>query len=316
MSTEQTTPALGDMSLADYRAQREGSAAAATPAAPDTTPTSGSPELEEAAATTGDAEEISTEHHGDDDRPAADDAEGKTAKKKGGFQRKIDRLEAENAELKRRLAGGEKQPPAAAPAEEKTGDDPGEALAPPPADAYPKPKPKLEDFDSLEAFTEALTDWRMDEREWKREQAATAERERQAVEQIAKGFQAREQEAEKRYPDYREKLSAVDDVKLPPSHARLLLESEAGPDIAYKLAQDRAELERFTQLSPIQAAKAVAKLEAAFESPAPQEEEQPRVSKAPPPIRPVASKSTSAAVDVKTASLADYRRAREAGRLR
>jgi hypothetical protein len=70
-------------------------------------------------------------------------------------QRKIDRLVKENTELQQRVLALEQKPLAA--------EEPGQKPKAP-ADG----KPKLEDYQTLEDYQEALTDWKLDDRERKR----------------------------------------------------------------------------------------------------------------------------------------------------
>jgi hypothetical protein len=293
-TTEQTPAVNADTSLADYRASRE-------------TPAEAKPvEIAEDAPAGSDAGATDLDEGGQDEssEQSGEAAGDEKPKKKGGFQRTIEKKDREIEDLKRKLA----EKPAEKPAEET----PAQADEP----KFDAPKPKLEDFDSIEAFTEALTDWKADEREWKRG-AAQAQADFQAeLQATLDGWNSRKAAAQKTLADYDEVVGAVDDVKLSPAHQRALLTSEHGPELAYLLAQDRTQLEAIAAMDPVDAAVQIGKLEAKHFGEAALNEET-KVSKAPRPIKPVGGRASNAGyVDVASASLADYRKARESGKLR
>jgi hypothetical protein len=303
------TPAasLADMSLAEYRAQREKSAA--TPE--EKQPATGEPNKPAAVQPVEnrrDGESAAEEGAADETTEQSGEAAGdEKPKKKGGFQRKIEAKDREIEELKRQLA--EKS---AAPAAESKKQD---AQPAPELPKFDKPKPKLEDFDSIEAFTDALTDWKADERDWKRTQAEQQAKQQQEANTILDRWNQRKTEVQKQHADYDEVLEEVSDVKLTPAHQRIFLESEHGPELAYQLAQDREALESFAQLSPLKAAAYLGKLEASLTVENAPEPET-KVSNAPRPIKPVGSSRTSGTPDVSKMSLADWRKARESGKIR
>lgn len=289
---------LAEQSLAEYRAQRD---KAAAPKASDTAQkstagvTAGENDAEEDAAD-------DTQEQGE--KPAAE-------KKKGGFQRKIEKLTEDNRKLSEQLAAR-----VAAQPESKPKDKPAEVVEIPKAPAFVAPKPRLEDFDSLETFTDALTDWKADERDFKRDQAKAAATAQAEQKKILDGWNSRQAESRKAHSDYDEVLESVNDIALTPEHQRIFLESDHGAEIAYQIASDPAELKKFAAMQPLAAARYFGKLEAAFsEEDSPETET--KVSKAPKPIRPVGARaSTSGTPDLAKLSLTDYRRLREAGKLR
>lgn len=284
---------VAELSLADYRASRTGEGAAKTET--ETTPAS----EEEQDAEGGNAGVSDSEEGTADDS----DKEGEKPanKKRGGFQRKLESKDREIENLKAQLA-------------QAAGKPAGTETAPPQA-ATPAavnglaPKPKMDDFDSIEAFTEALTDWKADEREARR--AADAESKK-----ILDGWNSRQAEAKKTHSDYDEVIEAVSDIKLNAEHQRLFLESEAGAEIAYQLASDPDELKKFAAMSPLAAARYFGKLEATYTPTSPAS--KPRVSNAPRPISPVGGRSTGTAAitDVSKLPLSAYRELRTQGRIR
>ena len=306
------TPAIAEMSLAEYRASRETEAAdhkASTE--PKEDPASGEESLEETAADETDAADDTTEQESE---PNAQ--EPKPAKKKGGFQRKIEQRDQRIAELERQLA--EKNSPAAKPAETTAKPvaataAPAQAGVPQGVPQFDKPKPKLEECESLEEFTEKLSDWKADQREFvAKAQELQQERSKKAA--LAKeAWETKQADARTRFADYDETLQSTNGIQLPPYVQRAILDSEHGADIAYSLAKDHAELKRIAQLEPLAAARAIGRLESKFEASAPKPVK--KISSAPEPVRPIASAKSSVTPDVSKLSLADYRRQRESGRI-
>lgn len=234
------------------------------------------PAEEPAAAESADEAEPSEDDEQDDDE-ADDEAEEKDEesdekpRRRSGFQKRIDRLTREKRELEARLAVAEK-------AKEET---PKEEAKP----AEPKGKPKAEDFDSYDEFTEALTDWKLAEKD--RAQAAARDRAQaeEAHKAVVGKWQERAAVVKKANPDYEKVLDSAADVPIPGYVEAALLESDLGPEIAYHLAKNRKELERIVALSPASAGREIGKIEARLESrPA---TPKPTVSKAPKPVKPV-----------------------------
>lgn len=294
---QSTTPAISiaDMSLAEYRAQREAPAAAPPVTEKAEESAEGSPEPEESAAADTDTADDPQEHEGEE-KPEGSE---KSAKKRGGWQRKIEKAEREIESLKAQLAA-------------KTASDAPKAAEPPPAagSQFEPAKPRMDDFDSIEDFTEALTDWKLSKKEFERNIAEQQQR-------ILRDWNSRQEAAQKTHADYEQVLNAASEVMLPAAHQRLFLESEAGAELAYQLAKDPAELQKFAAMDPLKAARYFGKLEAFHSSEAP-DTATPRTSHAPRPIRPVGARSAGSAAppDLAKLSLSDYRALRETGRLR
>ncbi len=294
---------LADLSLAEYRATRNGSTAkqsstgsteagtqAETPKAEESQDVpAGSEELGETA------EESDTEENSQEQ-----------PKRKGGWQRKIERAEREIETLKAQLA--------AKPAVT----EPNKAETKPVAAELPKfdesTKPRLEGFGSLEEFSEALTDWKLSQRDFNLAQDQVKAKAQTEYETAIARWNQRQADAKQEHSDYDDVLASVNDVKLTPAHQKILVDSDLGAELAYQLAQDPKELKKFASLEPLAAARFLGKLEAGFETPS---EPITKTSNAPRPIRPIGGRSASIGTfNVATASLGDYRRARETGRLK
>jgi hypothetical protein len=121
-------------------------------------------------------------------------------------------------------------------------------------------KPKRENFETEEAFRDALDDWRVDQKfkakEAERQQALEAERQAQIVaeakERIAKALEL--------VPDFAEVTEAVD-TEVPPYIAGYMQESELFAELGYHFAKHPDELARLAKLTPARALVEVGKIE-------------------------------------------------------
>jgi hypothetical protein len=137
----------------------------------------------------------------------------------------------------------------------------------PPAKA-PEGRPQSKDFDTYEAYVEALTDWKLATAKAADAKAAS---ERAAAEaNAAKGlaWNARVEEAKKLpgLEDFEDVMTEA--AKLPISEAMhvTIFESERGPELAYHLATHPEEVARIAKLGPLAAASAIGRIEAGLPS--------------------------------------------------
>lgn len=216
----------------------------------------------------------------------------------GSRQRKIDRLTRENEMLKQQLAQAPQPRPVETPAKP----------------AEPAGKPKLQDYQTLEAYQEALTDWKLDQRESQRKvEAAQAEAKAQ-VEKIQTAWHSSEDAARAQHSDYDEVIQSVAVPVGPGVQAarQAMLEDEAGGEVLYYLGTHPDELQRIAALQPIAAVKEIGKLAASLTSPHPAGNGKPQaVSNAPRPPTPLSRPSGQTTKDdVYDESLAasDYKR--------
>lgn len=159
-------------------------------------------------------------------------------------------------------------------------------------------KPVAANFDTYEEYIEKLTDWKQDQRDAARAQAdAQAKAKAEQTARVSK-WNERETAAKSKFEDYDE---AVKDAKVPDTPARpviheYLLDSEAGPAIAYHLAKNPEDLARIAALSPVRAVGELGKLEAKLSEDAP----QPKTAAAKPLPKPpaVVAGSTPTQIDL------------------
>ncbi|HKE24978.1 MAG TPA: hypothetical protein VKB88_21600 [Bryobacteraceae bacterium] len=217
-------------------------------------------------------------------QPAEEEEEPEPGKpgRGGSRQRKIDRLTRDNEWLKAQLAAVNQAKLTHAPPE-----------AEPPKPAEPPGKPKLHDFPTLEAYQEALTDWKLDQREAQKKAEAIQAEARTAEEKLQTEWSSKTEAARGNHPDYDEVVQAtpypVGPGVMPARQA--LLEDEAGAEILYHLATHPDELQRIAQMQPVSAIREIGKLSAMFAQTSTAGNPKPKVSGAPKPPPPLSRPS-------------------------
>lgn len=165
----------------------------------------------------------------DADKAEAEKAQQDDARKKNRTKAYIDRINAENAELRRKAAEYEaRQPKPVAPKE-----------------------PTLQDhaYDP-EAFEKASREYALQQArtQWENEQKTQAEAQKQ--QQAVNAYQQRVSAFAADHDDYLEVVGSIDPVLLPPELQTAIMGHEKGPEIAYQLAQDEDELFNLAQTRP------------------------------------------------------------------
>ena len=252
----------------------------------------------------------------DDDDASASADDSKQPRRKGGYQKKIDKLTAKIRALEGQLA----QPAGVKPAEQTTENKETTASQPQPdpnepnalkgdsfAAKFDKPKPTLEDCASIEEFTEKLTDWKADEREFAKKLAERKQAHKDLAKASADAWEAKQSDARTRHADYDDVLKTTTGIVLPRHVQAAILESDLGADIAYELANDHTELKRIAGLSVLAAARAIGKIEARLEAQASTEATptpKPKVTNAPKPPSTVSGGRVVKSPDVYSEELA------------
>lgn len=205
------------------------------------------------------------ESEGETEPPAGEQEQTGGERRKPGSQRERERriaAETENAELKRQLA--EAQSKAGGDAGKKT--DPA-TETPKPEAAGAKPKPKLSDFqdaeDPVEAFTEALTEWKLDERDRKAAESNAQRQANDAATAKRRAWDDAEAKIRGEHADYEERLNSVE---ISAVMAHVLAEDAAtGPELAYLLATNPEETAKIVEATTLPSnASPAAKRQAAF----------------------------------------------------
>ena len=149
-----------------------------------------------------------------------------------------------------------------------------------PAAQAPKAVPPADQFESPEAYAEALA--------VKKAEELLAERDRQRQQaQALNQYHELEEKARDKYDDF-EQVAYNPSLKITSVMAETIQNSDVGPDIAYYLGANAKEADRISQLSPFLQAKEIGRIEAKLASDPPVK----RTTSAPPPITPVTSRAS------------------------
>ncbi len=157
--------------------------------------------------------------------------------------------------------------------------------------AYDGPKPNVDNFDTYGEYQEALVDWKLEKKEFDRQQHELIQQATKQQDQVIGTWDAREATVKSRLegydelvnPEFVQRFTSGPQPLAAREAMQFLLESEAGPELLYALAEDDEKLEAFQKMSSVRQVAYLAKLEGQFE-PAP-DEPKPKVSKAPTPSK-------------------------------
>ena len=138
-------------------------------------------------------------------------------------------------------------------------------------DGFTKAKPEMQSFGTIGEFTEALSDWKDEKREWVKTQAAQALKQQEAQAKVVQTWTTRENEVKKDLEDY-DAVVNLDSLKeasltnATHSESRSFLnDSSVGPAVLYELLQDEELTKKFASASPLQQVKILTRIELTIE---------------------------------------------------
>jgi hypothetical protein len=180
------------------------------------------------------------------------------------------------------------------------------------------PEPRLEDYqntiDPAGFHKLAHDNWKLRQADKtaveERQQSESSRRQSEIRRELAEAHLDREDEARERIPDYDNVLRASR-VELSEPVTDLLIRSDKSALLAYHLAKNESTLRELNQMSPIEAARQIGRLEARLSLP-----QAKKTTQAPPPLRPPSGGGASPPTDIR--KLADseditaYAKARDA----
>jgi hypothetical protein len=150
--------------------------------------------------------------------------------------------------------------------------------------ALPATPPTQEQFESPEAYADALAERKA------QELVARREAERQQAE-VLEGYHEREEKARDKYEDF-EQVAYNPRLPITQVMAETIQASDIGPEMAYYLGSNPKEADRIARLSPFLQAKEIGKIEAKLAENPPVK----KSSSAPTPISPVTPRGGNARV--------------------
>jgi len=144
----------------------------------------------------------------------------------------------------------------------------------------PKEVPSIDNFESTDAYAEALA--------LKKAEELVAQRDRQKEQaEIVEAYGEREEKARDKYDDF-EDVVYNPKLRITDVMAETIQYSDLGPDLAYWLGSNPKEADRIARLSPIMQAREIGKIEVRLADNPPVK----KSTSAPTPISPVTARSS------------------------
>ena len=172
-------------------------------------------------------------------------------------------------------------------------------------------KPTLDKFESYDDFTEALTDWKLDQRESASKQVSQQAQSEQKFDDLKASFAVKQDEFRKSTPDYDDVVYEIEDYEFSNNLSIALLESDSSPAILHYLATNLDELDRLNSASVNNLNRALGRLE---EKLATTPKTIKPTSNAPTPITPLGSSRTTVTPDATKMTDAEWNKHEEAKR--
>lgn len=307
LSSTSDSPEAVNAALGDLAAAKPVEGTSETPPA-EGAPDEGTPEEKPESEEPDNAEPSEPENEAEPEEEEELEAAPPEAKskKKGGFQKRIDKLNAKNVAMEQEKEYWRQEALKARPAKET------DQTAP--AKPTETGRPKADDYGTHDEYVEALADYRVEQKlaaleKTRREDAIKNEAKTKAI-----AYNEKLNEFKKSHGDFDDVMESVETIPLSLTVHEAILESDLGPELSYELAKDPKEFARICAMKPVQAAKEIGKIEARLTKSSEAPPEKKNVTKAPPPVTPVRTRSTSPVKDVYKADLmtqAEWNRVRD-----
>lgn len=308
-----------DLSFSEYETLRRGGSVTRENAtsAPEAKATEHKADAEasETSAKEEDAEGDALERESAQDTESKEEPNAEEKKpKKGGFQKRVDKLNARISERERELEYWKQQALKGAQAPDSKMAD-----ASKPAQKADEGKPVPEKYETHAEYVEALTDWKTDQKLKERDEKANKEKVMSEHQKAAQTYQEKLAAFKEKTPDFHDVEAELDEAlavaRVGPTTTmqQAFLTSENGPELAYELAKDPKEFVRICKLSPFNAAVEIGKFAARLEAKSSSVQEKKKLTTAPKPLEPVGTgKGTSAkkSIDDPSLSFAEYEKLR------
>lgn len=261
----------------------------------------GNTETSEVAKNDQENQENSEESQGDQGQKDSE-AQNKP-KKKGGFERRIERFQRQMSEKDQRIAALEAQINGKTQTSQSESKSEGE--------------PNPDDFDTVGEYARAVARWESKQaREHDRQEADRARN--------AENFQKRSHDYNSKVSDFATKTPDFHDViedfteehgqfQASPAIWEALHDSEFGAQIPYEVMKTPGEYERLSRMTEAQVIREIGKIEARLSAKAESAKQINKTSKAPAPASPIGkgSASTSKSINDPNISFSEYEKLRK-----
>lgn len=128
----------------------------------------------------------------------------------------------------------------------------------------PEGRPTIDQFDDVNDYVEAVTDWKLRQAETDREARTRQEREQREQQELLSKVQKSTDKARQKYPDFDDVVLNNREIPISPFTAAALADMEGGMDVAYHLGKNPAEAQRIASLPQNRQLIEIGKIEAAL----------------------------------------------------
>lgn len=276
-----------DIPFSDYQRIRRGEVLESAKAAPEAKASEQNKSLESVTEEKEESEELKQELDSENESDDALDSDKDKPRKKGGFQRRIDKLNSRISDKDKEVEYWKAQALKDASAEKKSSFESNAVST--------EGKPIADNFDTHAEYVEALTDWKTEQKFKEREQKAEKANLQSERQKLVTAYNERAKSFAEKNDDYFDVIEAVDDIPLPTTLQEIILSSENSAELTYELAKNREELARICKLSPLAVAREIGRIEARLLKASENKTVEPKkITSAPTPIETVGKGSSGA----------------------
>ncbi len=206
---------------------------------------------------------------------------------------KLEKLERRQGYLQRQL----ERPPMPPPQQ-----------APPAPETLPAQAPREADFDSYDDYRDALEDFKINQAIT---QLKTDMSQQQRTADLGSFIGNLQRQGSEKYADFAE-ITQDPTLPITTPMVEMLREFEHPADIAYYLGKNPVQCSKIAQMSPVQAARELSKIEGKVSSATNAQQQPKTITKAPPPIAPNKTGGETVTKDPSKMSQAEYEEWRRA----
>lgn len=125
-------------------------------------------------------------------------------------------------------------------------------------------RPSIDQFEDVNDFVEAVTDWKLKQADATREATSKQEQAQREQQELVSKVNQSAEKARLKYPDFDDVVLNNRDVPISPSTAAALVGMENGMDVAYHLGRNPAEAQRIASLPQDRQLIEIGRLESAL----------------------------------------------------
>lgn len=142
----------------------------------------------------------------------------------------------------------------------------------------PEGRPSIDQFEDVNDYVEAVTDWKLKQADSLREASSKQEREQRAQQEVVSKINQQIDKARQKYSDFDDVVLNNPSLPIPQHIAATLADMDGGMDVAYHLGMNPDAAQRIASLPPGRQLVELGKIEAALAS------NTRKTTSAPPPV--------------------------------